>query len=119
MSSNTDNLIKNIIEERVIMRGLKEVKTKGIESYGIFYPLQYGFEFSVYTNVRAYLYLDIHNITRRVHEVVNMEDKDKYMKDKKYKYVGVVWKFIESVEPKKSSFLYSKFSNNNFQFNSK
>jgi len=101
MSSNTDNLIKNIIEERVIMRGLEEVKTKGIESYGIFYPIKYGFELCVDTNDtndRVYRYLDINNIARNVHIVVSIENKDEYMKDKKYKYVGIIWKFIESFE---------------------
>ena len=98
MSSNTDNLIKNIIEERVIMRGLEEVKTKGIESYGIFYPIKYGFEFCTDTNDRVHRYVDINNIARNVHTVVSIENKDEYMKDKKYKYVGIIWKFIESFE---------------------
>jgi hypothetical protein len=97
MSSNAEKL-KNSIEERVIMRGLEEVKTKGIESYGKFYPIKYGFMLHEITNNTVYRYLDINNIERSVHIVVNIQDKDKYMKDKKYKFIGIIWKFIKSIE---------------------
>ena len=40
---------------------------------------------------------NLHNNKKSVNLVT--DDKDQYMKNKKYKYVGVIWKYIETFEP--------------------
>ena len=83
--------------ERIINDLGRSKKVKGVMYGDIFYPLKHGFEFADYKHVtRVYKYLDLHNNKKSVHLITN--DKDKYMKDEKFNYVGVIWKYIESFE---------------------
>ena len=97
--------------ERIINDFGRSKKVKGVMYGDIFYPLKHGFEFTDYKYVtRVYKYLDLHNKKQSVHLITN--DKDKYMKDEKYIYVGVVWKYIETFEPNSKKSLKNNYWEN-------
>ena len=85
--------------ERIINDFGRSKKVKGVLYGDIFYPLKHGFQFTNNKDVKkVYKYWDLHNNKKNVNLVT--DDKDQYMKNKKYKYVGVIWKYIETFEPK-------------------
>mgnify|MGYP001192076303 CR=1 FL=1 len=88
------------VEKREILENGKKVIRNCVIENHIVYPVKYGFIHAKYIpNAKNYVYLSVDNVKRNLHLVVYENRKKQYMNNKKYKYVDVVWKFIESYNP--------------------